>query len=299
MKSEGPGAETPRHEDDASLIERAAARLAAEAKPVAVPVVRPSPTTGSASTRSHAAPGPGTCVTLNPRVLAVNGLIAPSGPPSDTAEQFRMIGHQLRRRARDQGGGRATLVMVTSPKSGDGKTFVAVNLALALASQGDVEVVLVDADVTRPSVASRLGIAAETGLRGYLADPAVALADVLLATDLPGLQVLPGGPSVRGNLDFGRRLQGLLAALASTRGDRVVLIDTQPALAGSVPHLLAPLVDQVIVVAAAEETESAAVGETLERLDDHAAKLTLVFNKSGGALQNLIGTAGTYRGAAA
>lgn len=259
-----------RSETENSLVERAVARLASggSIQPVAVP--RPVAVTVAPPGDRLAAP------------RRIAPLRIPAAPNAAVVEQFRMIGQQLRRQAADHDGQQGLSVMVTSPRAGDGKSFVALHLALVLAGQGDSEVVLVDAHLDRPALAGRLGVTAELGLRDYLSDPSLDLSRVLVATEVPRLTLLPGGPAIRGDLALGGRLRGLLTALHPSDRDRIVVLDTPPALAGSsMPYLLAPLVDEVVVVVAAEETEVASVSETLERLQDHAGKLSLVFNKAG------------------
>lgn len=256
-----------RLEAENSLIERAAARLTIGGR------VQPVPAPMTVSLVPDERPAA-------PRRSGV--IPVPAVPSAVILEQFRMICHQLRRRTVDHGEHHGLSVMVTSPRAGDGKTFVAIHLAQALASQGDSEVVLIDAHLDRPSIATRLGITAEIGLRDYLCDTPIQLSDVLVATDVPGLLLLPAGPAARPNMTLGGRLRGVLTDLRQSCGDRIVVFDTPPALAGSsMPYLLAPLVDEVIVVVAADETEAASVGETLERFQEHAGKLNLVFNKAG------------------
>ena len=277
MVAETPFSQPPRRSEPGnSLIERAAARLTVGGSGGSIQPLAPSP-------------GPVTPIrpTDSPRLDRVIPLAAPAAvrkgatPTPAVVEQFRMIGHQLLRRAAERRDHQGLSVMVTSPKAGDGRTFVAIHLALALAGQSDSEVVLVDADLDRPSVAARLGASAETGLRDYLSEPPCDLAGLLITTDVPRLLLVPGGPVRRTELALGGRLRGLPAALRQSRGDRIVVFDTPCALSGSsMPILLAPLVDEIIVVVAAEETEAAAVGETLEHFQDHSGKLSLVFNKS-------------------
>ena len=85
------------------------------------------------------------------------------------------------------------MILIASPQADEGKTFCAVNLALSMASERDFEVLLVDADVTRPSVLSTLGLEAGKGLIDALADPSVDVEACVIRTDLGSLSVLPAG----------------------------------------------------------------------------------------------------------
>ena len=68
-------------------------------------------------------------------------------------------------------GRQRNLILVTSTRAGEGKTFSAVNLALSMAMEDQIETLLVDADVPRPKVRSRLGLPSGLGLTDCLLDP--------------------------------------------------------------------------------------------------------------------------------
>jgi Mrp family chromosome partitioning ATPase len=84
-------------------------------------------------------------------------------------------------------------VLICSPHPGEGKTYCAVNLALAIAAEKDSEVLLVDADFAKPSILSTLGLPGGRGLMDALADPTIRVEECVIATDIPGLFVLPAG----------------------------------------------------------------------------------------------------------
>ena len=84
--------------------------------------------------------------------------------------------------------------MVTSALAGEGKTFCSLNLALSIASEVDSSVLLVDADVVRPSVMSRLGLQGRfKGLLDLLSDTSLELPDLILKTNVPKLACCPRG----------------------------------------------------------------------------------------------------------
>src|SRR5690606_22036903 len=80
-----------------------------------------------------------------------------------------------------------------SPLPGEGKTFCAANLALAMAFEKDVEVVLADADFAKPSILSLLGLSGNLGLLDAFANPDIRVEDCVIPTDISGLFVLPAG----------------------------------------------------------------------------------------------------------
>ena len=111
-------------------------------------------------------------------------------------EEFRLIKRTVVERAdkaRSEGAANANLVMVTSTREGEGKTFVALNLAFSLAADPDRSVMLIDGDPAKSSIAYLLGLEVEHGLTDLLQDGAVALEDVVLPTSVAGLSIVPSG----------------------------------------------------------------------------------------------------------
>ena len=100
-------------------------------------------------------------VEIDSRLLARAGIFTPESTINRTAEEFRLIKRAVLERvgkARADGVTNANLVMVTSTREGEGKTFVALNLAFSLSHQPDVKTVLVDLDLRRPAIAKEIGL---------------------------------------------------------------------------------------------------------------------------------------------
>src|ERR1700758_2588895 len=115
---------------------------------------------------------------------------------SAIAEEFRLIKRPLLGMALSKDGPareNRNVIMITSAAPNEGKTFVATNLALSLASEHDVHVLLVDADVAKPSIPRLLGFEAEVGLVDAVADGAIDIADMLIRTNIENLTILPAG----------------------------------------------------------------------------------------------------------
>src|SRR4029078_8618038 len=125
------------------------------------------------------------------------GFIVPEGSVTATLEEFRIVKRQLLLQVADlrsQGAGSAAQgVLIRAPHAGEGKTYCAVNLALAIAAEKESEVLLVDADFAKPSVLGALGLPAGRGAVDALADPSLDVAELVLGTDVPHLKVLPAG----------------------------------------------------------------------------------------------------------
>jgi capsular exopolysaccharide synthesis family protein len=182
-------------------------------------------------------------------------------PASPAAEQYRVLRYRLECLAR--AGWKA--LAFTSPQSGDGKTTTAVNAALALGKGGRNRVVLVDADLRRPGVASLLGLHARDGLCDVVAGRA-QLDDCLWRFGGDELYVLPAGgvPDDLAATLFDPRLGEVMAALKA-RFDFVV-VDAPPALAiADVPTLCRDL-DGAVLVVRANHTPRELVSSALEAL---------------------------------
>ncbi len=164
-------------------------------------------------------------------------------PKSVEAEAYRAVRTALY--FGTQGGGH-NLIQVTSPDMGDGKSTLAANLAVSIAQSGK-RVVLVDADLRRPRLHKMMGLAANlTGLAPVIAGQA-ALADAVQQTAVPGLSVLPCGPTPPNPAELltSPRLKDVFDELR-TRYD-FVLVDTPPLLAVTDPCVVAPRVDGVVL----------------------------------------------------
>ena len=157
---------------------------------------------GAAATTTAPAPDPEPArfsrqVTIDHNALDESGMVSAHSERSLIAEEFRMIKRPLILKAFDEkasnSSGPSNLVMVSSARPGDGKTFTAVNLAMSIALERDLTVMLVDGDIAKPSIPSVLGIEADRGLIDLIADDSLDMSDVLLKTDIENLTILPAG----------------------------------------------------------------------------------------------------------
>ena len=217
-------------------------------------------------------------------MLAAKGMVTPDQPRTAIAEEFRVIKRPLLRNATDTGPARITnanLIMVTSAMPGEGKTFSAINLAISMAMELDYTVLLVDADVSRPSVFRQLGLPPERGLMDVLAGEVTDLSDVLLRTNIEKLSILPAGmPHQRATeLLASENMNRLLKQIASRYSDRIVVFDSPPLLVTTESRVLATHMGQVVVVVESERTTHSSVKQALATIESCPIKL-MMLNKS-------------------
>jgi len=204
--------------------------------------------------------------------LAEHGYLVPGAPVSVLAEEFRLVKRQLlitARKIADEGRARSRLILVCSAKPGEGKTFSSINLALSLAAERDVEVLLVDGDFAKPDVMASLGLEEGPGLLDALADPAIDLESLVVHTDIPKLSLLPAGTRSNDDTELlaSERTDALLAGLVEADPRRIVIFDSPPALAASPASVLAAQVGQVMLVVRADKTGENDLREAVQLLD--------------------------------
>lgn len=258
-----------------------------------VPPAHPAPAPAAAPAASRVlrevgttarAPGGRTsrCVEIDLARLATMGYLSPHAPRSKIADEFRVIKRPLlanaMKRDPDGSAGRRPLIMVTSSLPGEGKTFVSVNLAMSLAMELDTTVMLVDADVSRPSVLSRLGLPSAPGLLDLLTDPACAVSDVLLRTNVEKLTLLPAGRAQGHATELlaSESMKRLLDELANRYADRVIVFDAPPLLPTTESRVLASHMGQVVVVVEAEKSTERVLSQALATISSCPLVLPLL-----------------------
>ena len=217
--------------------------------------------------------------------LTAQNLLVPDGEVTALVEEFRIIKRQILLAARDAlaagGGPEAQRVLICSPLPGEGKTFCATNLALSVAVEKDIEVVLVDADFAKPSIVSLLGLSGGKGLMDAFADPSVRVEDCVVPTDIPNFYVLPAGnrtTSDSEHLAAGRTVD-VLDRLTQGAPRRLVIFDSPPALAASPAAELASHVGQALVICRADQTGQSALEDALSLLSG-CADIKLLLNSA-------------------
>jgi protein-tyrosine kinase len=223
-------------------------------------------------------------VELNLAKLQQQGMITPNGERSSVAEEFRAIKRTLLDRVLSepkQTSKRSNLIMVTSALPGEGKTFCAINLAMSIAMELDHTVLLVDADVARPSVLRNLGLKAESGLMDILLDRHVSVGDAMLKTNVDTLSLLPAGTAHRHATELlaSQTMSKLLDEIANRYSDRIVIFDSPPLLLTTEARVLASQMGQIVMVVEAEKTTQKTLKNALRQIEA-CPNINLVYNKA-------------------
>ncbi len=203
-------------------------------------------------------------------------LVTLTNPSSFAAEQYqglRMTVEQLKQ-LRD-----VRLIAVTSPTAGDGKTVTAINLAGVLAHGNEARVLLIDADLRRPAIATRLalGESESRGLVDAVSDESLRVDQLTTKINGFDLSVMPAGVTRVPIHEILRspRLERILKE-AREQYDYVVL-DTPPLLPVFDAAAVARFVDGILLVVAANHTPRKLLGEALTLLDP-SKLLGIVYN---------------------
>lgn len=220
-------------------------------------------------------------VVIDWRNLTESGFIDNNNAKSQLAEEFRVIKRPLVNNiqgAENNGINRSNLILICSSLPGEGKTFVSINLALSIANERDKSVLLIDADVEKPSISKQLGVESPLGLIEYLEDDKVNFSDILLKTDLPNLSIITAGKRHKYSTELlsSQRMYLFAEEVSRRYKDRIVIFDSPPLLVATQAQILAELVGQVVLVIAAEVTPQSVVNESVAKLSNCDVVMTLL-----------------------
>ncbi len=192
-------------------------------------------------------------------------LVTANDRHSPISEQYRKLKSLLVKTAKGEDGRNSLLI--TSTVGGEGKTITALNLSIALAQEYDHTVLLVEADLRRPTVMSYLGLQAEVGLTDCVLD-GVDVGSAIVKTGIGKLAVLPAGRPVEDPVEVfsSTRMSVILDEVKKRYSDRFVIIDTTPLLPFAEGYILANLVDYVMFVARQDYTPFDKLKEALASL---------------------------------
>ncbi len=209
-------------------------------------------------------------IELNFSKMKKAGYITPDGKRNKTKEQYRVIKRPLLVNAFQRADqiSNPHVIMVTSASPNEGKTFTATNLALSIAAEREIKVLLMDGDVIRQDLSRRFGIEAEQGYLDVLSNDNLDVSDHLVRTNIPSLAILPCGQTRDDATELfaSGRMADLMQDLASRYSDRIIIIDTPPALASSETNALAMHAGQIVMVVESGKTDRQRIEESLSFL---------------------------------
>ena len=222
---------------------------------------------------------------VNLGTLMAAGMVVSGTNRTRISEEYRIavsriLKTSLKRRLSDGGAKSGELLMVTSARPGEGKTFTALNLAGAIAHNIMRPTVLVDVDFKKRSVTDLLRLGDRKGLLDVASTGRVQIESLIIPTAIEHLSVLPVGRDA-GELDSGmdrRPVAEVIEYLASRFPDYIFVLDLPPCLSTSDPSTLAPVVNEVIMVIEAQRTQRSEVESALD-LIKLAPKITVLLNK--------------------
>lgn len=230
---------------------------------------------------------------LNLAAMQARGIYSPDAASANQALELRAIKRRLLRRlgrlyaanAQDKsfqsGGRRHSIVLVTSTKPGEGKSFTSVNLAMSLAFEDNFDTVLIDGDPVRPTIRGYFGLPFGRGLTDRLSNPQLPLSDIAWRARQARLTVIgEGAPTEAAPAIFAsEEATRFFTQLSAYRRDRLVVLDAPPVLAATETLSLARHADQIVFVVQADETPEPAVASALDEILEINPNVSLVLNR--------------------
>jgi protein-tyrosine kinase len=214
------------------------------------------------------------------------------------AQQFRRIKRPILNIAFGVGvpeSENANVIMLGSALPGTGKTFCSFNLAASIAKEKDVGAVLVDADVLKPNISIAFGVQDRPGLTNYLLDSSISIDDILVATNVNEIIVVPAGQQhdQATELLASRRMEQFVESLSKRFQDRAVIFDTPPLLLTNEAQVLTAHMGQIVLVIEAGASTQETVAQALNSLN-RDKPINAILNKVRGVSVGEYGGYGYY-----
>jgi protein-tyrosine kinase len=191
------------------------------------------------------------------------------------ADQYRRIKRPLIEKALsgDDAGGEPRIIIVTSAVPGDGKTFTSINLALSMALERDISILLVDSDVAKHHITDIFGLRQRKGLLDALTDESLDPEVLVVPTSSRGFSILPAGTRMDGTAELvsSNRMRQIVTSLCARNPRRILLLDSPPLLITNEGRALVKIAGQVVLVVRAGETPRHAVQAAIDMVDEKQA----------------------------
>jgi protein-tyrosine kinase len=229
-------------------------------------------------------PRPARTVQVDETALRSAGLLPPEHQARQIARQYRQIKRPLVDSAFGRNAPRTAngqLIMLASAVSGEGKTFTSMNLALSLAMEKDLHVVLVDADSPKPHISRLLGVDKEPGLLDALQDSGRDIESVIYPTNVRNLSFVPAGNHLESATELlaSERMREICKRMTEHDPQRIILFDSPPLLLTSESQTLAQVVGQIVMIVKAGFTPQRAVLDAVSHFSE-GKRVALILNQS-------------------
>jgi protein-tyrosine kinase len=260
-----------------SLVEQAIARLRNQQSGAQRPVV------GGSSSRSVVPPivseledsKAANRLVIDFNALRAGGYLPEVGKDRQFADHYRRIKRPLIEKALsgEDAAGEPRIIIVASAVPGDGKTFTSINLALSMALERDISILLVDSDVSKHHVTDIFGLRQRKGLLDALTDESLDPEALVVPTSSRGFSILPAGTRVDGTAELvsSNRMRQIVTALCARNPRRILLLDSPPLLITNEGRALVKIAGQVVLVVRAGETPRHAVQAAIGMFDEKQA----------------------------
>lgn len=216
-------------------------------------------------------------VHVSPKVLHENRIVSALSPGPFT-DAFKILRTRILRELRANNW---NALAVTSPGENEGKTLIAINLAISIAMEVGQTVLLVDANLRHPSVHEYFDLKPDFGLSDYLLGEE-EIEDLLIHPGIGGFVILPGGRVLRNSSEMlsSPKMTELVRELKDRYRTRTILFDLPPVLSAADALAFAPHVDASLLVVEECKTENDDLERAVELLKGATNLLGVVLNKS-------------------
>jgi exopolysaccharide/PEP-CTERM locus tyrosine autokinase len=212
---------------------------------------------------------------IDVNALRAGGYLPEASKDRQFADHYRRIKRPLIEKALsgDDAGGEPRIIIVSSAVPGDGKTFTSINLALSMALERDISILLVDSDVSKHHITDIFGLRQRKGLLDALIDESLDPEALIVPTSSRGFSILPSGTRVEGTAELvsSNRMRQIVTALCARNPRRILLLDSPPLLITNEGRALVKVAGQVVLVVRAGETPRHAVEAAIGMFDEKQA----------------------------
>jgi non-specific protein-tyrosine kinase len=179
-------------------------------------------------------------------------------------DQLKILHTQVLNKVEELGG---NSLLITSPNPAEGKTTMAINLAISVSHKVDRTVLLVDGDIRKPTIHRYLGLNDSMGLSDYLLGRA-EIPDLLINPGIEKMVILPGGSPLTNSSELlgSPRMEALAQEMKGRYRYRFIIFDSPCLLSCADPHVLSEYVDGILLVVESEKTASTDLEKALELL---------------------------------